>query len=262
VQSQVSQYATIPNLALYTSYGQLHTVSGYALDSQVSAFVIAQDQIVHGQVTSYIQSQVSAYPYNASVSAWIVDVKASVNAQVTSYVQSQVSAYPYASQVTSWIASGTSPFASVTSWVVNAVSAFPTPSGNNAWTGNNEFALAESGVSLVTVYTSRTLTAKEAASTFVIVRTAIGGTPPTIQISGSTPFISVFDRYGSGATLWVSGTLLYDSGSQFKSGSTFFWNSGVTGFQAQFAYIGSSEYVVTHNAPSNGTLSGGTPFFK
>jgi hypothetical protein len=67
VQSQVSQYATIPNLALYTSYGQLHTVSGYALDSQVSAFVIAQDQIVHGQISPYVQSQVSQYATKSEV---------------------------------------------------------------------------------------------------------------------------------------------------------------------------------------------------
>ena len=143
------------------------------------------------------------------------------------------------------------------------VSLAPTVSGNHVWTGENEIALAQSGVSLVTVYTSKALTAKEAASTFVIVRTAIGGTPPTLQLSGTSPFITVLDRYGSGATLWTTGTLLYDSGSQFTTGNTLFWNSGVTGFQAQFAYIGSNEYVVTHNAPSNGTLlSGGTPFFK
>lgn len=39
-------------LAIYTSQAQLHGVSGYAFDSQVSGFVISQDQGVLSQVTN------------------------------------------------------------------------------------------------------------------------------------------------------------------------------------------------------------------
>ena len=94
-------------LALYTSYEQLHGVSGYALDSQVSAFVIGQGYAVASQTSAYVQSQVSQYPYasqvsswfqagvsqypyDASVSAWIIDASQSVHSQATSYVLAQI----------------------------------------------------------------------------------------------------------------------------------------------------------------------------
>lgn len=80
--------------------------SGFAYDSEVSAFVTGKGYAIASQTTAYVQSQVSGYPYNSNVIAWLTTYTNSISGtSLFSGITEMVTA-----GVTSWIANGTSTY--------------------------------------------------------------------------------------------------------------------------------------------------------
>lgn len=238
-------------IAAATASAAIHA-SGFAYDSQVTAFVEGK---------GYLTGVTDHSADHESGGAWEVNHDNLAGFEASEHVPEDT----IHSKVTDWgtqFATNAELTAHTDANTVSGTTLATVIDQNHDWTGENEFSNARSGVSTVTVYVGRTLTSSESASTLLVIRTAIGGTPPTICVTGTSTFISGFDRYGSGATVWSPSTILYNSGSQLQSGNTLFWDSGTTGFEFQIISIGGNEYTIKHNAPSAGTLqSGGTPYF-
>lgn len=250
-----STIATMANLALYTSYAQLHTVSGYATDTGVSTFVTSQISGVSKDITARtapeaftgatgfaLQSGLAAAgaPGTTSgVSLWggvtpyIVD--ASGISSVTQWIAAGTSQYQPASGITPLMVAGTSQFVTKASFATQT-DALST-SGASLWSGASTYIInaAATGVSS---FTGANLSANQNAVAIAV----------QFSTSGDSTFVV------APWTFVVSGVSLMNASlGTGVAGASIFLNGSAT---ASYNISGSGS--TTYNVTATGRITAGT----